>query len=428
VHGIFPGSGYWLLTALLAGIYAMSGLYPGLVFSAVLELRRLSIATTLVYLLLLTITAIVHIGDGPLRAALAGAWLLSLFSAPLARSAVRHAFSRFSWWGVPVVAFASAEASRKLVAQVLEQPEIGLKIVAVLDNSGSTFAVAGVPVIQGWEQAPYVASELGVSHAVVSTAGIPSSEVALLLQDLTGAFTHLFIMPDLDGFASIGIEARDLCRNLTLEVRNNLLLPWPRLVKRIADLVLAIGIGVVALPLVTLIALAIRIESPGPAFYRHRRIGRYGAPLDIVKFRTMVCNGDQVLEQHLERDPEARREWRADRKLRADPRVTRVGRLLRKTSLDELPQLWNVLLGEMSVVGPRPIVSAETAEYGNSFGLYLQVRPGLTGLWQVSGRNDTTYAERVALDTYYVRNWSPWLDTYLLARTVLAVLHARGAY
>lgn len=142
----------------------------------------------------------------------------------------------------------------------------------------------------------------------------------------------------------------------------------------------------------------------------------------------MMPNADCVLSQYLEKHPEMAEEWKRDHKLRNDPRVTRIGRLLRKTSLDELPQLWNVLRGQMSLVGPRPIVYEEIAKYGDGFPLYSQVLPGLTGLWQVSGRNNTTYDERVALDAYYVRNWSPWLDIYLLARTVTVVLRREGAY
>jgi lipopolysaccharide/colanic/teichoic acid biosynthesis glycosyltransferase len=142
----------------------------------------------------------------------------------------------------------------------------------------------------------------------------------------------------------------------------------------------------------------------------------------------MVPDADAVLTKYLETHPELKEEWLRDQKLRNDPRITRTGRFLRKTSLDELPQLWNVLRGEMSLVGPRPIVEAEIERYGANFALYTRVLPGLTGLWQVSGRNDTTYPERVALDSYYVRNWSVWLDLYILARTVWVVLAGKGAY
>jgi lipopolysaccharide/colanic/teichoic acid biosynthesis glycosyltransferase len=148
----------------------------------------------------------------------------------------------------------------------------------------------------------------------------------------------------------------------------------------------------------------------------------------VWKFRTMRVNSEQMLAGHLAKNPGAAEEWRRGQKLKNDPRVTRLGRILRKASLDELPQLVNVVRGEMSMVGPRPIVDSEIQKYGSAFALYRQVIPGLTGLWQVSGRNERSYDERVELDTYYVRNWSPWLDIYLLARTIKVVVTGYGAY
>jgi Undecaprenyl-phosphate galactose phosphotransferase WbaP len=170
------------------------------------------------------------------------------------------------------------------------------------------------------------------------------------------------------------------------------------------------------------------MSTRGPIVYSHKRLGRNGRHFNAWKFRTMFQNADQVLELYLEEHPELREEWERDHKLKFDPRVTRIGRFLRKTSLDELPQLWNVIRGDMSLVGPRPIVDAEIEKYGAYYGLYTMVKPGITGLWQVSGRNNTTYDERVQLDAYYVRNWSPWLDLYLLLRTIRIVLFAKGAY
>ena len=176
-----------------------------------------------------------------------------------------------------------------------------------------------------------------------------------------------------------------------------------------------------------MIVTLIRIEGE-PILFRHKRIGRNGQMFHCIKFRTMVRNAEEVLRHLLNEHPELRDEWTQNHKLRNDPRVSRVGRVLRLTSLDELPQLWNVLRGEMSLVGPRPIVTAEIAKYGKSFKPYCSVLPGLTGLWQISGRNETTYAERVELDSYYARNWSVWLDLYILAMTVRVVLFRQGAY
>ena len=174
--------------------------------------------------------------------------------------------------------------------------------------------------------------------------------------------------------------------------------------------------------------LAIKLESRGPVFFRQNRIGRGGQTLHLLKFRTMVCNAEEVLQKYLRENPDLREEWEADQKLRNDPRITKVGAWLRKTSLDELPQLWNVVWGEMSLVGPRPIVDDEIVKYGSAFASYTRVRPGMPGLWQVSGRNDLSYKQRVHLDRFYICNWSTWLDILILAKTFPVVLGRKGAY
>ncbi len=206
------------------------------------------------------------------------------------------------------------------------------------------------------------------------------------------------------------------------------LLPWPRFVKRTLDVVVSGTALLLLLPLVIAIAFVIKLSSPGPIFFSHERIGRGGASFKAWKFRSMVSNAKEILDQYLTQHPVMRAEWERDHKLKNDPRTTAIGRLLRKTSLDELPQLWNVFVGEMSLVGPRPIVKAEIEKYGLTFKDYLRVTPGITGLWQISGRNNTTYAERLAYDSFYVRHWSPWLDLYILLRTVKTVILCEGAY
>jgi Undecaprenyl-phosphate galactose phosphotransferase WbaP len=198
--------------------------------------------------------------------------------------------------------------------------------------------------------------------------------------------------------------------------------------KRVFDVVVAALIAILTLPVTAVIALAILIDSRGPVLFGHTRIGRGRRTFRVWKFRTMVVNGDEVLRHHFADNPAAALEWELTHKLKNDPRITRVGRLLRRTSLDELPQLWNVLRGDMSVVGPRPIVEAEIPKYGPAFRLYAQVAPGLTGLWQVSGRNDTSYDRRVELDTEYIRRWTAMLDFKLVLRTVRVVLAGTGAY
>ncbi|MEA3178318.1 MAG: hypothetical protein QOI59_1841 [Gammaproteobacteria bacterium] len=198
-------------------------------------------------------------------------------------------------------------------------------------------------------------------------------------------------------------------------------------VKRQLDLLGAVVLAVVFSPLIVAIFLLMH-RSGGSVIYKHRRVGRDGRMFECLKFRTMVPNADQVLRSLLEQDPAMKAEWVRDHKLRDDPRVTPVGRFLRRTSLDELPQIWNVVRGEMSLVGPRPVVREELLRYGRNVGAYLAAKPGITGLWQVTGRNNTDYRRRVVLDTYYVRNQNLVLDLYILCKTTGVVLGGKGAY
>ncbi|TPL83613.1 sugar transferase [Mesorhizobium sp. B2-3-12] len=193
------------------------------------------------------------------------------------------------------------------------------------------------------------------------------------------------------------------------------------------DLVIAGATLVFAAPVMILVVLLIKITTGGPAIFSHSRIGFGGRSFNCYKFRSMVRNSNEVLNAYLDANPVARKEWEETHKIRNDPRVTLLGRLLRKSSLDELPQLINILRGDMSCVGPRPIVTDELRRYGEHQAEYLGARPGLTGLWQVSGRSSMDYDNRVALDSHYVRNWSVWLDVVILLRTIVAVMRVDRA-
>ena len=197
---------------------------------------------------------------------------------------------------------------------------------------------------------------------------------------------------------------------------------------RALDIVLSVALLVVLAPLFLLIMIAVRVEDPGPVFFLHRRIGRFGREFRCLKFRSMVVGADARLDEILAGDSRLRKEWLVDRKLRCDPRVTRIGAFLRRSSLDELPQIVNVLRGDMSIVGPRPIVSSEVPKYGRYFVNYCSVRPGMTGLWQISGRNDVCYRRRVALDVLYTRTRSLRLYLFIIMRTPFCILVSRGCY
>ncbi len=213
-----------------------------------------------------------------------------------------------------------------------------------------------------------------------------------------------------------------------IRVEEPLLLFWPRLQKRIMDICLAAACLVVLSPFMLAIAVLIKLASPGPILFASSRLGEGGRLFKAWKFRSMVTDGDEMLERHFVEYPELKKEWEQNHKLRQDPRVTWIGKILRKTSFDEVPQLWNVLIGEMSLVGPRPILPDEIEKFEGALAEYVRVRPGITGLWQVSGRNQTEYSERLVYANYYVRRWSIWLDIHILFRTIKTVFLCEGAY
>ncbi len=287
----------------------------------------------------------------------------------------------------------------------------------------------GVPYGRTLTDAMTMAQEYGLDTAILAMPHTRHEHLAKLMNLASTSFRYVIVMPDLDGMPSFSaVIARDFAGNFGVEIKYNLLFPWARRTKRLLDVLLTVVGGLLIGPLLLALAILIKLDSSGPTFYGHRRLGADGEHFRCWKFRTMHTNAEQLLDEFLQSNPDLRAEWEQNFKLRDDPRVTRVGRFLRKTSLDELPQLWNVLRGEMSLVGPRPIVDAEIPKYGTVYEMYRRIRPGISGLWQVSGRSDTDYGERVQLDSYYVNNWSVWLDVVILVRTVRSVLLGRGAY
>jgi exopolysaccharide production protein ExoY len=219
------------------------------------------------------------------------------------------------------------------------------------------------------------------------------------------------------------VEEADLSSSLT--ERNQ---PVGGIPKRSFDVIVSLSAIVAFLPLIALVCIVLKWRDDGPILFKQTRIGFGGRGFAFYKFRSMVSDADKILDHYLRDNAEARREWETTQKLKDDPRTTSFGRFLRKTSLDELPQLFNVLVGDMSMVGPRPIVSSEISRYGSEFCMYTASRPGLTGLWQVSGRSDCSYEHRVALDSLYVREWAFWKDLVVIAKTFHAVLVGRGSY
>jgi Undecaprenyl-phosphate galactose phosphotransferase WbaP len=415
------------LLASFAVVYAQLGLYPGIGIGAANELKRLTQGTSILIAGTIALTFVGQSGQDWSRQIFISTWLLALLAIPLLRACARHTFCRAPWWGIPVAVLGAGATGRSVVALLRARPWLGLRPVAILDDNPSDNAIHGVPIIGKLDDAAKL-QVLGIRHAIFAMPSMPAAACARLLDQLSDSLRHIYIAPALPSSPDVIAETREFANTLVLEVQQNLLRTEARVIKRILDIITVVILFLLFWWLFVALALGVKLGSSGRVFYGQPRIGRHGVGFVAWKFRSMVTDADARLEQYLIAHPELRTEWERDHKLRDDPRITWIGRFLRRTSLDELPQLWNILRGEMSLVGPRPIVQAEVVKYGDHIALYHKVRPGLSGLWQVSGRNNTTYDERVRLDCYYVRNWSVWLDLVILSRTVRVVALGEGAY
>jgi len=402
----------------------IQGLYPGVMLHPAEEMRRVVFSACTVFLVIASTAFLWRTAETYSRSVYLLTWAAAAPAVLLARHAVRRRLGRVEWWGVPAVVLGSG-ASAQRVVRSLQDGSRGVKVVAVVSADRPGNWPEDLAPVAGHLS---LCNGMGARYAIVAMPEKGSGETRHVMQDYCSGFSHVFVVPDMTGICSLGVSAREIGSEFGIEMPQRLFHRNAAVTKRVLDLVTGGVALVLAAPVFAVVAVLIKATSRGPVFYRDQRYGRGGEVVEALKFRTMVPNAKAVLAEYLEANPVARREWLRDRKLREDPRVTGVGKWLRRTSLDELPQLWNVLAGEMSLVGPRPIVEAEIEKYGRGYGLYTRVRPGITGLWQVSGRNNTTYEERVGFDEYYVRNWSIWMDAYILVRTIKVVLTGEGAY
>ena len=371
------------------------------------------------------------------RSAYLWVWFLNLILLPLGRSAARGLLDIAGRWQVPTVILGVGDNARDALEILRGERSMGYRVMAQLEIGGDVPAGVRLDELNGSipivpvsaVQLTQVLSKLGSPQLVIALDSLSDVENQHLVQRLSATATNIHIIPSMRGLPLLGTQLSHFFSHdvLFLTVRNNLARRTYRWLKRGFDFVAATLLILLLSPLLAALSILIRKDG-GTAMYGHTRVGRDGRKFKCLKFRSMQIDADKVLKKLLEDDPAARAEWDKDFKLKNDPRITRIGHFLRKTSLDELPQLFNVVMGDMSLVGPRPIVEEELERYGEQVALYLEVNPGMTGLWQISGRNDTTYAERVALDTWYVQNWSLWYDIAILFKTIGVVFKRSGAY
>lgn len=416
-------------------LYASFGLYPGVMRAPHEELKSLTIATSMGFLFLSFVAFLAQQGIVYSRSIMLTSWAFSLVTLPLFRYGARRLFAGRSWWGYPVLLFALPGKGDFAQRSFREHQERGLYIAEVAplerEEQGSGAPLPGVSLRDGLS-AERALLELRRAHpkaiALVLADGLALREKQDLVMTVSRYFRQIIIQPESSWWTThTTLHAADIPCGQAMTLRQNLLDPNRMRMKRFLDLALCLLGSAALIPLIPVLALCIRLDSKGPAFFSQWRVGQNGRRIRVYKFRTMARDAEKKLADVLAANPALQEEWARDQKLAHDPRLTRMGRFLRHTSLDELPQIFNVLKNDMSLVGPRPIVDDEIERYGEAFELYKRVKPGITGLWQVSGRNDLDYAERVNLDRYYIYNWSVWLDIYIIFRTLPALLTGRGA-
>jgi Undecaprenyl-phosphate galactose phosphotransferase WbaP len=427
-----PSDGQWLVTQDVQRYWAWLGVAGvGLGFFLVRfrhysdrkpfwsELGETLMALLVLAVLDLAVLAITRWNSSRLWWALV--WPLAMLCVPLGRGLARSLMRRAGVWQRPTLIVGNGPNAHEAVAALNSEPALGFAVVEFIDAAQASTALT--KKLKQWALVPGVQFVLALEHGQND-----------LREDLLRRLAHwkaedVSVVPAMRGVPLFGTDMSYFFSHevAMLKLRNNLRY-WPaRLLKRVFDLFAALVLLVLgALPLLY-IALRIRRDG-GPAMFAHQRVGQSGKVFPCFKFRTMQVDAEERLRELLANDPAARAEWEREFKLRNDPRITPIGQFLRRTSLDELPQLFNVIRGEMSLVGPRPVIRAELARYGDDVDYFLMVRPGMTGLWQVSGRNDTGYDTRVYLDTWYVKNWSLWYDIAILFKTIRVVLNREGAY
>jgi Undecaprenyl-phosphate galactose phosphotransferase WbaP len=413
----------WILPLALL----LLGAYPGYALHPAVKLRKRVYAVFLAFLVNLVDVWVWH--PQALRA-LPGLGL-TYFSAavawPLGSRIIEWLLRRWGVWGTPVVILGAGREGRALLRTLQAEPSLGLIPVGFYDDAPALQGrrVGGLEVLGSLAAAREAPS--GVRTAIVAIPSLSRPALGELVTRL--GCPRVLVVPDMDGVQSMWLRGTDLGGRFALDITHKHLHLSGRFLKRAVDLGFGLPIALVCAPVILLLAACIRLASPGSPFYYQVREGRDGRRIRVWKLRTMYQDAQARLDRLLATDPEARLEWERSFKLQADPRILPgIGRFLRRSSLDELPQLWNVLKGEMSLVGPRPFPHYHLDVFGASFrNLRCSVMPGMTGLWQVSARNGGDIRDQERLDSFYIHNWSLWQDVDLLLRTVGAVLRGTGA-
>ena len=372
------------------------------------------------------------IGEQVSRTVIVLMGILSIPCLPLLRLLAKKVFHAFGLLKGKAIILGAGNTGRLIFDALMKDKNLGMNVVGFLDDDPQKIGdnINGVRIHGGINKARKYIGRCGIEDVVIAMPGCNREKLLSIVNDLQHETNNVLLIPDLFGLSVLGTNLQHFFQEqaIGLEVRNNLAQPANKFIKKIFDMIVGLLLMILlAIPML-IISLLIRINSKGPAIFLQDRIGRNNKMFRCYKFRTMYIDAEERLQGLLVNDGQASKEWEKRWKLEKDPRITKIGKLLRQSSLDELPQIFNVLKGEMSLVGPRPVTQMEIDKYYKEQSrLYFGVPPGITGLWQVSGRSKTTYDHRIALDSWYVRNWNLWLDIVILFKTIKVVLKMEGA-
>ncbi|MHA0974015.1 undecaprenyl-phosphate galactose phosphotransferase WbaP [Enterobacter ludwigii] len=356
-------------------------------------------------------------------------WSFAFVMVPFGRTLLRHALDRIGLWKRDTIIIGCGGNAIDAYLAISSESNLGFKIKYFVKQGADKTELFGCPVINDDVSLLKSIHDKSIQFIIAVESDQMDIRDSWLRHLSKNNFRHVSVIPTTRGLPLYGTDMAFIFSHevMILRVNNNLAKRTARLRKRLFDIFGSLSIIIITSPLLLYLYWQVKKDG-GPAIFGHERIGKAGKTFKCLKFRSMVMNSQEVLQNILATDPAAKAEWEKDFKLKNDPRITRVGRFIRRTSLDELPQLFNVLVGSMSLVGPRPIVQEELERYSESVEYYLMAKPGMTGLWQVSGRNDIDYETRVYFDAWYVKNWSMWNDIAILFKTINVVLKRDGAY
>lgn len=358
-------------------------------------------------------------------------WMIALVLVPIGRVLIKTVLIRTKYFLKDTIIIGGGKNAIDAYHALMSEPYLGFRIkYFIATNQSNELRDLNIPIINETRQSIWELVTKKTDQFIIALEDEESEERDRWLRYLSKKFYRsVSVIPTLRGLPLYSTDMSFIFSYdvILLRINNNLAKRSSRIIKRLVDIFLSLVFIILLSPVLVTIFCLIKKDG-GPAIYGHSRIGQNGKIFKCLKFRSMVINSEQILSELLENNEEARREWERDFKLKIDPRITPVGRFLRQSSLDELPQLFNVLVGQMSLVGPRPVVKEELAYYQEDVDYYLMAKPGMTGLWQVSGRNNVDYETRVYFDSWYVKNWSLWNDIAILFKTINAVLRKNGAY